>query len=492
MNKPIQPRYFRILFASLLILGLTCLAQNYQPQAANLVSVSVTMGNSRFSYRGQVSGTPGSDTIMDVIIDPAIDDYSANANTEITDALKITDTLTFTGATAGDRTITGITDANTISLDSAIATTDETFYLAETSSLTAVFTTNADITAGYFQVLVPAATSDFTDGIPDPGYFDFGSAPVVTCSSTGSHTPGVTTALAGQTGGILPSGTWHVYACPYTTGGTGGTITIGIPTIINPVPTVDHITGVAETYAVIVRNVRSSDNAVIDSTTVKIGAIEAVRVSATVVPSLTFTIEGDDGTSTHCGKNPATESYVVTTASSVPFGEIDTGNFVYAAQKLEVTTNAIGGGIVTTIANDQLGRDGGVCLDKLTPVYTIGSGGADEYECIWDANVVGMSQTAEVDWLWTLTTETGFGYSIENIDSDAPAFEWDDGGADFLAKHFPDAENAAPAHDPETIFGPLTPSNSDSIYMCYRIRPDAVTAAGDYYNYITYTATATF
>src|SRR5690606_303466 len=131
--------------------------------------------------------------------------------------------------TAGDRTISGVVDTNTIVITSAIATTNETFYLAETAELTAVFTNNTVVTAGYFQVLVPAIGTSATsaDGIPDQAYFDFGaSAPTVTCSSTGSHTTGTTTATAGQTGGILPAGYWHVYACPYTTGGTNGTITI--------------------------------------------------------------------------------------------------------------------------------------------------------------------------------------------------------------------------------------------------------------------------
>ncbi len=473
----IKPLYFRLTSLVLLVLGLTWLAHLFRPQAANLTSVSVTMDNSRVSYRGQVSGTPGSDTTMDIVIDPAITDYTASANTEITDALKITDTITFTGATAGNRTVSDIVDTNTIVLNSAIATTDETFYLAETTELTAVFTTNTVVTAGYFQVLVPAAASNNADGIPDQGYFDFGTAPAVTCTSTGSHTVDTTTATAGQTGGILPTGTWHVYACPYTTGGSG-TVTITIPTVINPAPAAAHVTGIADTYEVIVRNVRTSDNAVIDSTTVKIGAIEAVKVSATVVPSLTFEIIGETAGATRCGET----TDITTTGSSVPFGEINTGDFKYGSQELKVTTNALSGAVVTAVANDQLGRNGNACAGD---TY---NSGVDAYECIWDANVTSMSHTVEQDW--TVITETGFGYSIQNIDSDDPAFTWGTTGQ-FYARHFADAE-ASPAQDPVEVFGPDTPTNSDSVYVCYRIIADALTAAGDYHNYITYTATATF
>ena len=474
----VKPLYFRLVSLALLVVGLTWLAYLNKPQAANLTSVSVTMSNSRVSYRGRVSGTPGSDTIMDIVIDsPAITDYTVNLITEITDALKVTDSLTFT--TSGARTIADVVDTNTIAIDSAIATTNETFYLAETSALEVVFDTNTDVTAGYFQVLVPATGTSATsaDGIPDQAYFDFGTgSPTVSCEKTGSHTFGTPTASAGQTGGILPTGYWHVYTCPYTTGGTGGTITIGIPTIINPAPAAGHITGIADTYEVVVRNVRTSDNAVIDSTTVKIGAIEAVRVSATVVPSLTFEIIGETAGATRCGET----TDITTTGSSVPFGEINTGDFKYGSQELKVTTNALSGAVVTAIANDQLGRNGEVCAGD---TY---NAGVDAFECIWDANVASMSHTVEQDW--TVETETGFGYSIENIDSDNPAFEYNVGGT-FVARHFADFESA---QDPVDVFGPSTPTNSDSIYACYRIIADALTAAGDYYNYITYTATATF
>ena len=497
----------RLFLFLLLIAGLTVFAKSQRTQAANLESVSVTMSNSRFSFRGQVSGTPGSDTSTPIIIDPAIADYTSNANTEITDALIMNDVITFTGATAGDRTITEIVDDNIISIDSAVATTDESFYLDETTDLTAVFNTNTTATAGYVQVLVPAASTNNADGIPDQGYFDFGSgaAPTVTCAGSGgaSHTFGVGhgTATANQTGGDLPAGYWHVYQCEYTTGGTNGTITMTIGSgaddaIINPVPTAAHVTGVADTYSVIVRNVNSATtpDTVVDSTTVKIGAIEAVRVSATVVPSLTFTITGQADSLTRCG----TTTDVTTTASSVPFGEIATANFTDAAQELKFTTNALDGAVVTAIANDQLGRGGSACdvanagTDKKTTLlanYTIDPS-ANEHLCIWDANIIDMTQNSEQAWTTITTTSgTGFGYSIENIDSASPTFTYGT-GTDFDARHFADAQSG---DTPVTIFGSnLLPTNSDSVYVCYRIAADALTAAGDYYNYITYTATATF
>lgn len=480
----IKPLYFRLTSLVLLVLGLTWLAHLFRPQAANLTSVSVTMDNSRVSYLGEVVGTPGSDTTIDIDILSTINDYTDGVDTLITDALKVTDTITF--STSGARTVQEIVDADTIVIDTAV-TAAETFYLAETSALTVEFDTNTVVTTGYFEVLVPAAAANNADGVPDQGFFDYGTAPTVGCTGA-VHSFGTGTGAAGQTGtspngAVLPGDNltdyWHVYTCPYTTGGVDS-VEIEISNIINPVRIDSLLTGQADTYEVIVRNVRDADDEVIDSTTTKIGVIEAVRVSATVVPSLTFEIFGDTAGETRCGLL----THVTTTAASVPFGEIGTGVFKNAAQRLKFTTNAIGGAVVTAIANDQLGREGGTCTGKLNPVYALNPS-SGEHLCIWDANVTSMSETVEQDW--TTESDTGFGYSLQDIDS-TPAFEYNGAGT-FDARHFADLESA---QDPVQIFSSIYPTNSDSVYVCYQIVPDALTAAGDYYNYITYTATATF
>jgi hypothetical protein len=473
----------RLFLILMLIVGFAVFAKTQRTQAANLQQVSVTMSNSRFSFNGVVAADPGGDTVVDIA---AVGTYGgASTDFEPTDLLVVGDTLVF--STTGALTVEEIVDGDTIVL-SATVNNSETFYLASTSELVAEFTTASVITEGYFQVLVPAATSDSTDGTPDQGYFDFSTGADVACTGTG-YTWGTATDLGAQTGGILPAGTWHVYECPYTTGAAGTIeMTIDNAGVINPTPNDNHIAGVADTYGVIVRNVRDSDDAVIDSTTVKIGAIEAVQVSATVVPSLTFEIIGEDATavSPPCGQ----ETHVDTTASSVPFGEIGTGVFRNASQELKVTTNAIDGAIVTAIANDQLGREGLACddvrtgADKHVPPYTLDPTDGDHL-CIWDANVSGMSETAEE--AWTNTDYTGFGYSLDNIVGSGAEFTY---GAGFDARHFADAQSG---HDPVALFDSEGyPTNNHSVHVCYRIVPDALTAAGDYYNYITYTATATF
>ncbi len=375
MSRQIHPRYLRLLVLSILILGLTFLAKQFRPQAASLTSVSVTMSNSRLSFRGEVDGAPGSNTTVDIIVDSSLDNYTDGSDTLITDALKVNDTLTFTGATDGDRTISEIVDLNTIIINSAIDTTDEAFYMSESGDLTAVFTPTTAVTGGddsRFELIIPAdPDNDNDDGIPDQGYFDFSTtSPTVTCSGGGTgYTWGTGTANAGKTSDDegfenLPNGTWHVYRCPYTEAGDPQVITMEITgdsddAVINPVRINDTATktGIADTYEVIIRNV-NSDHEVIDTTTTKVGVIEAVRVSATVVPSLSFEISAYEATTgNHCGQT----IHIDTTAASVPFGEITTGSFKNAAQKLKATTNGLGGVVVTAIANDQLGRNGIAC-----------------------------------------------------------------------------------------------------------------------------------
>lgn len=479
-------RLFLFLF---LIAGLTVFARSQRTQAANLQQVSVTMSNSRFSFNGVVAADPSGDSTVDIA---AVGSYGgASTDFDPTDLLVVGDTLVF--STSGTRTVQEIVDGDTITLDATV-NNSENFYLASKSEIVAEFTKTSILTDGYFQVLIPGGTTS-NNGEPEQGYFDFNNSADVSCATTGSHNFTAETATGAQTGGILPSGTWHVYQCTYTAG-TAGTITMTIDNegVINPTPNDNHVAGVADTYSVIVRNVRSSDNAVIDSTTVKIGAIEAVQVSATVVPSLTFEISGIDAAETHCGV--ATD--VTTTATSVPFGEIATAIFTNAAQELKFTTNALDGAVVTAIANDQLGREGLACdttntsTNKKDPAgsnYTLDPSAGDHL-CIWDANIVDMSHTQQQAWTTiTGTSGTGFGYSIENIDSASPTFTYG-GGSNFAARHFADAQSD---QDPVTIFGSNSlPTNSDSVYVCYRIAADALTAAGDYYNYITYTATATF
>lgn len=517
----VRPIYLRFLTFAVIILGLVWVnnLRSSRTKAGPLSSTSVTMSNSRLSYRGQVDGNPAASNIIDIKVG-GITDY-VDGTDEYTDGLVVGDTLVFNDATtpSGSRTIQEIIDANTIRVSTALSVTDEPFYMAQTTDLVVQFTTNSVIAGtgtlagGYFEVLVPSAATDNDDGIPDQDLFDFNDPDsTVTCTGSNHGTfgydtdPGATGFREGDRGDTTNpiynttndyhSDNWHAYRCHYDgSGAVNETITMTISNLVNPAPAADHDTGVADTYDIIVRHMNGNgtaadetDDIEFDATWTKIGAIEAVQVSARVVPILTFSIEGVAATTTACGVSTS----VTTTADSVPLGVLDTATFTNAAQLLEVTTNAPEGASVTAIANDQLGLNGGTCTGD---TYL---SGVDAYTCIWDANVTNMTHqdssgtAGEQDWD-TSTTSPGFAFSLDQsggLGTTNPDFEYNQSSGGFFARHFADAENS---QDPQLIFDTNgDPTNDDDTFVCYRAKVDAVTAAGYYYNYITYTATATF
>jgi hypothetical protein len=526
----VRPIYLRLLIFSAVILGLVQISnlRSARTKAGSLSSTSVTMSNSRLSYRGQVNGDFGSSNRIDIIVDSAITNY-VDGTDQYTDGLGVGDSLEFTGSPtpSGSRTIEQIVDANTIRIDASVLA-NETFYMAQTTDLTAEFTTNTYVAGtsvtpfdgGYFEVLVPAIGTAATsaDDTPDQFFFDAGSTTPssVSCSSTGAHTfdstgtsfgdtgfregdrgaGGADNPLYNQTNGYQ-SDYWHAYRCSYTGGDASDTVTMVISNLINPAPKSTHDTGVADTYDVIVRHMNGkgtaadfTDDVEVDVTWVKIGAIEAVQVSARVLPSLTFEIDGVAASTSICGIT----TDVATSADQVPLGDLSTGAFTHAGQLLTVTTNAVDGAAVTAIANDQLGRDGGACAGD---TY---NSGANAYTCIWDANVTSMTHLdstsgtpGEQNWDAS-SSSTGFGFALDDTpDTTNEDFTWGTTG-EFYARHFADYDRgSASAQDPQLLFDTNNnPTNDDDCYVCYRAKADALTAAGNYYNYITYTATATF
>ncbi len=163
----------------------------------------------------------------------------------------------------------------------------------------------------------------------------------------------------------------------------------------------------------------------------------------------------------------------------MPFGDLTVGEFSDLAQVLRVTTNAENGYQVTAIQNDQLGRDGRAC-----PTPT-----ADP-ACIVDANVPGMSYTTAADWNTITGNQYGFGFTLGSYTGGVvPAFYYNEGGLTYNARHFADL---SAGDDPQLIFSRNGGALDDQVDVCYRLTPAATNVAGDYENYIVYTATATF
>jgi hypothetical protein len=77
----------------------------------------------------------------------------------------------------------------------------------------------------------------------------------------------------------------------------------GTKKLINPAPKSTHTQGTADTYNVKIQILGYPQYNIIDSTIVTVSPTEAVLVSSTINPSLTFTIGGIAASQTYCGSN---------------------------------------------------------------------------------------------------------------------------------------------------------------------------------------------
>jgi hypothetical protein len=227
-----------------------------------------------------------------------------------------------------------------------------------------------------------------------------------------------------------------------------------------------------------------------DSTIVNIGVIEAVKITATVAPQISFRIDGMAASTAICGIS----TDVATTPSLVPFGDLLIGTFIEAAQTLVVSTNAANGYAVTATANDQLGRNGAACSGDPTA----------DTNCIPDSRGDGATMTHLLSDDWTNTTTKGFAYTLANANgvsgvvtgTAANPFNFstatapcDGAGSNDCYRQFSDTAASEPV---VRVMANTTPADNDNIQVCYRAIISAVQAAGNYESYVTYTATATF
>ncbi len=441
-----------------------------QLESANLTSVKDTLQTSRLSVRARVDSTGTTVGSSRVKIKTST---SAPANTITTNNLKAQDSVIIG---TGTYTIIDVVDSDEIDVSPVLASgdadDDDPVYLKMRPRHVVQFNTATAQANGYFRILLPADTSNPNDGNPDDDGYDFNTSVDVSATDVSGYdfVTGVATP-SGGTGCTSPAN-YHCFEVHYSgTGGVGTTITVnigntnGTNTPIAPATGGAHTEGTADTYSYLVRNYNASDS-LVDSTTGKVTHIEAVRVTATVDPSINFSIAGIASGATRCG----VLTDVTTTATAVPFGTMALNTFKNLAQNLTISTNASSGYVVTAAENDELGKDG--ATSPFIPDTSCDSG-----PC-----------TISSQQDWNTATNNGFGYSIENVDATTVPFEYDTAGT-FDARPF---ANIVDGDTPQTIFSSTTVANAENAYVCYRLSVGATQAAGDYENQITYTATGTF
>ncbi len=452
--------------------------------SATLTNAKDVIGNSRLSYSTALEG-----------------DHSVNDTTITIDTANYPDKNTnhlFPGDTAkigsNNYTVGTIVNSSTFTITSGLQagdTSDDTKIYVDQDGInsaethhTVSFSTVSAVADGAIRISIPATANDTndSDGNPDADGFDLNSVASddVTCPGdvANAYDFESTEGEATDAGG----GGWHTFQCRYSGSGSSSvslTMTIGDTnnqTLLNPAPSSTHTQGQGDPYSVRIQNLDSGYDAV-DSVDVRVILIEAVRVTATVEETLSFTIAGRSSGNTHCGR----AADVTTQLYSVPFGSLTLTNTFYdTAQQLTVGTNAADGYNVTVFEDDELGKDGA------TSPYI------PDTAC----NATGCNHTTSQDWN-VATGYDGFGYSLENAVNTDARFTYNESSRTFSAKHFPNrTEDATPPYqDEETnadIMYNTGPVDANSIYVCYRITVTGTQTAGDYYNTITYVATPQF
>lgn len=449
--------------------------------SANLTSSKDTLSTSRLSVYARVDSTGTTTGGSNVLIQSSA---SAPANTITTANINIGDSLIIgTGA----YTVVGVVDSLNFTVTPVLLAGDtdnnDVIYLKVKPIHTVTFTTKTAVPNGFFQILLPADATTPNDGNPDDQGYDFNTTVTVTAPSdvgaTYDFVTGVATA-SGGTGCTAPAN-YHCFEVHYSGVGSIGqalsiTIGSGANTPIAPAPT-NTTLGTAETYGVLIKNFGSEANpnssTPIDTASLRIAHIEAVRVTATVDPTISMVICGAD-TCTDVepadsldGETLSNNTGGTSTATAVSLGTLDLLAARLQAQKITIATNGAGGYALTAIDDGNM-RKGSDTIDDITAaadpatpvVFT--AVGTEAY----GIHVCGTHVTAAT---WGTGTATCAGGPTTNEYSGT------------------DSTQVLPLVSYTT-----GPTAGVATYVMYKANISATTTQGDYAHSISYIATGTF
>lgn len=476
MNKN---TFLKLILLSFFITGLAFIYPKKIKSAA-ISNVKDVVCTSQYSYVGGVgAGNVAGSSILYI-------DTGTSFPSQTSNNLFIGDTI-FVGAVGGTYVVTDIGTTGDIRVSPVLAAGDiaagQPIIHPVSSCHTVSFDALPSLGSDIWQFLLKASTaSPSSDGIPDQDGFDQGSltASDITCPFSATASVGTTTSLT--MGSPAETYYFHVIECTLGAGVTytpavGETATIGIGrtdntfSFINPSPSHDetHPEGYPEILPYAIRHL-TSGGTIIDQTMGSVAIVEAVRVTATIDPSITFWIDNigvtNPGTTFPgiSGDETIDSGAVDTTADQVIFGSLAIGQINQLAQHLNAVTNATGGYVVTAYETGTMTRIGG---------------GATIPDTLCNGNNCNI--TLATGWSGADTTRSEFGYTMISAGSSIPFVEGD-------FKPFGiGCEEAQPV-----MVNPAIPSTIEEAYAIYRITATTVQAAGDYEAKIIYTATSTF
>lgn len=436
-------------------------------QSVPVTNLKNQLSSAQLSYFARLgAGNTTGDSV--IIIDTGLTAYSANNYN-----LDIGDTLFIGSGTTSVFTVEGLSDTNAISLSGTIgagATAGIPVISPRYATHRVSFAPQSYDSNEVWQVLIKANASTPADGIPDADGFDMAGflATDVTCPWNGTEGVGTTT---------LNGSNYIMITCSalssHTFGdGTTGVVVIGgTHQLMNPAPAINHVVGqansTADTYTFYLRELNGTT--LVTTNTGKIALTESVILTATVDPTITFSV-GNSGVTTIgttiCG-SPLGAGAIETTGARVNFGSLNLSAFNNLAQFIQCTTNAQNGYVVQAFESHQLLMIGGATTipDTTCP-----------------ANSCNITTAAN----WTTNITSGFGYSLQVGSTSAGAVL----GIGVSGQYKPFGVGYANAQP--IMSRTNTPSGIDSAYIGYRIAVSTVQPAGTYQNEINFIATATF
>lgn len=457
---------------------------------ATISNVKDTISSPQLSYFARMAtGVNPGDSLINI-------NSASDAPSVTTNNLFIGDTLAIGNAAVNGPltiyTVRGIGNTTSLQLNSGIGQSNAVAGAAIISTRSAIhtfsFVSDTVTTGGFWQFLIKASSrvgETYFDGIPDQQGFDLGQDVSV---STGLGTRlkvqdvqcpnwgiGATTAYDIGTTQMSDGSIYHIVTCYL---GIGGTNQIGIgysaiigrdlsvgSQLINPSSSSNsRKEGVADVYTIYVRQLDSSSN-IISQIKGRIAVVEAVRVTADIDPTLTFSIGvtnvGAGGTP--CGVTLGGNASQ-TTGDSVAFGSISLSIANDLAQQLNCVTNANGGYVVTVYEQNSM--------------FNTASGST-----LPDTDCDGNGCTSVTPAVWNTFLNSGWGYTLQNINVGDSIFNYQMGYRPF---------GVGPSGAQQIMRNSVTPSTNEQTYVCYRLAAAPIQEAGSYEAKLVYTATATF
>jgi len=455
----------------------------------------VTLGNSRFSFKGTVntsvtastlvissSGQPDNDVgnlfpgdtvcfngLSAAGCKNSMDGTASNGNYAITNNPNVANqTVFFSPAMTGTVNV----GDNVISTQSGV--------------LSISFKPTTPLASGDKVVFtIPAATASYADGIPDSAGFDAAALPAdlmagTGCTAAACFTPTSFTASAVSLSSASTLHTVTITLSSTLNATTTYSFTLGHAStaslrFLNPAPSgTAHVRGASDSLGFEISSTNNAGTLTYDDTKIKANPIDGVFVSATVEEALTYKINpASTGHVNASYSTPASTSVTecnggtftttaATTPTAVNFGSITSYTTFYRAeQEIYVQTNASNGYAVTAQYNNSLKTSGGT--------NTIADGNCDGG---------GSPCSATTNTAWGTATNSGFGYTLGNITNSEASFT----GATF--KIF--------GSTPQTIMTKGSGTSGSQIAVCYQLAVGSTQATGYYSNKLTYIATPKF